>query len=270
MAYEVLVLDVDGTLVNTKKEITEKTKHALMECQENGIKVVIASGRCTEGIRHQAREIGLEQYGGYILSFNGGRITNFATGEVVYDIPLPDGMLHELYDYAKQEKTGLLTYHDGVIIADKEGDPYIVMDAVACDIPIEVPKDFHKDVHFNVNKCILTGPPEQLAELEPKAAAKYEGQLSVYRSEGYYLEMMPLGVDKAYGIAKLLERLGYSRGQVVCCGDGFNDISMIEYAGLGVAMGNAKEEVREKADYIAPSCDEDGLVDVIHRFIKDW
>ena len=102
MAYELLVLDVDGTLVNTKKEITERTKEALWECQEQGIKVAIASGRCTEGIRHQAKAIGLDRFGGYVISFNGGRITNFATGEVIYDITLPDGMIHELYDYSKK------------------------------------------------------------------------------------------------------------------------------------------------------------------------
>ena len=100
MAYEVLVLDVDGTLVNSKKEITKATKEAVIQCQQNGIKVVIASGRCTEGIRHQAEELELQNYGGYILSYNGGKITNFATGEVVYDITLPSGMNHELYDCA--------------------------------------------------------------------------------------------------------------------------------------------------------------------------
>ena len=109
MAYELLVLDVDGTLVNTKKEITDRTRNAILECQEQGIKVAIASGRCTEGIRHQAAAIGLDRYGGYIISFNGGRITNFATGEVIYDISLPAGMLHELYDYSLQEGTGILT-----------------------------------------------------------------------------------------------------------------------------------------------------------------
>ncbi len=270
MAYELMVLDVDGTLVNTNKEITERTKKALMECQENGIKIAIASGRSTEGIRHQARAIGLDRYGGYVLSYNGGHITNFATGEVVYDIPLPEGMLRELYDYSKKHGTGFLTYHNGSIVAGWEDDPYIVMDAEACDIPIYVPKDFHRELNFPVNKCILTAEPSRLAELEPVAAADYEGRLSVYRSEGFYLEMMPLGIDKAYGISKLIQRLGFNRGQVVCCGDGFNDISMIEYAGLGVAMENAKEEVKKRADYIAPSCDEDGLIDVIDRFIKDW
>lgn len=270
MAYELLVLDVDGTLVNTDKKISERTRAALVECQENGIRVAIASGRCTEGIRNQAEEICLDKYGGYIVSFNGGRITNCETGETIYDIPLPDGMIHELYDYSLQEDTGILTYHDGKIIAHSDTDPYIVIDSKACDIPIWVPEDFHKEVHFNGNKCILTGDPEHLEKLEPKAAKDFEGRLSVYRSEGFYLEMMPYGIDKAYGVSKLLQRLGYSRGQMVCCGDGFNDLSMIEYAGLGVAMANASEQLKEKADYVAPSCDEDGIVDVVERFIKDW
>lgn len=270
MAYELLVLDVDGTLVNTKKEITELTRQAIIECQEKGIKVAIASGRCTEGIRHQAKAIGLDVYGGYIISFNGGRITNFQTGEVIYDIPLADGMIHELYDYSKQHGTGILTYNEGRIVSHSDIDPYIVVDAKGCDLPIVVPEDFHNEVHFAGNKVILTGAPEMLAQLEKKAAKDFAGKLSVYRSEGFYLEMMPLGVDKAYGVSKLLERLGYRRNQMVCCGDGFNDLPMIEYAGLGVAMANAPEELKKMADYIAPSCDEDGLVDVIHRFIKDW
>ena len=243
MAYELLVLDVDGTLVNTKKEITERTKEALWECQDQGIKVAIASGRCTEGIRHQAKAIGLDRFGGYVISFNGGRITNFATGEVIYDITLPDGMIHELYDYSKKEHTGILTYDAWKIVAHSDTDPYITIDAKGCDIPIWVPEDFHRDVKFAGNKCILTGDPAHLEKLEKKAAK---------------------------GVAKLLERLGYRRSQMVCCGDGFNDLPMIEYAGFGVAMANAPEQLKEKADYVAPSCDEDGLVDVITRFIKDW
>ena len=118
-----------------------------------------------------------------------------------------------------------------------------------------------------MNQCLLTGDPDKMAGVEDRAAKAFEGRLSVYRSEDFYVEMMPLGIDKAYGLAKLLQRLGYSRSQMICCGDGFNDISMIQYAGLGVAMANAGEQVRQSADYVAPHCDEDGLVDVISRFI---
>ena len=130
MAYELLVLDVDGTLVNTEKKITEKTRAAIIECQQKGIKA-IASGRCTEGIRHQAKEIKLDEFGGYLISYNGGRITNFRTGEIVYNIPLPEGMIHELYDYSQKEHTGILTYYKGEIISHSDTDPYIVLDAGA-------------------------------------------------------------------------------------------------------------------------------------------
>ena len=94
-------------------------------------------------------------------------------------------------------------------------------------------------------------------------------KLSICRSAPYFLEVTANGIDKAGTLARVLEQLQLNKQNLVACGDGFNDISMIEYAGLGVAMANAAEEVRARANYVAPHCDEDGLVDVIHRFIND-
>ncbi|MCM1245256.1 MAG: Cof-type HAD-IIB family hydrolase [Roseburia sp.] len=267
MAYEILVLDVDGTLMRTDKVISEKTINEIVRVQEEGIKVAIASGRCTAGIMPTARKIRLDEFGGYIVSYNGGCISNCQTGEIIYNINLPDGIVQEIYEFSKNEKTGIMTYHENDIIAENDADQYIQIDAKGCDIDIHVVENFGKEVTYPVNKCLLTGDPEYMAQVEPRAAKAFEGRLSVYRSEDFYVEMMPLGIDKAYGLSKLLKRLGYTRSQMICCGDGFNDISMIEYAGLGVAMANASEQVREHADYIAPHCDEDGLVDVIRRFI---
>lgn len=267
MAYEILVLDVDGTLMRTDKVISEKTINEIVRVQEEGIKVAIASGRCTAGIMPTARKIRLDEFGGYIVSYNGGCISNCQTGEIVYNINLPDGIVQEIYEFSKNEKTGIMTYHENDIIAENDADQYIQIDAKGCDIDIHVVENFGKEVTYPVNKCLLTGDPEYMAQVEPRAAKAFEGRLSVYRSEDFYVEMMPLGIDKAYGLSKLLKRLGYTRSQMICCGDGFNDISMIEYAGLGVAMANASEQVREHADYIAPHCDKDGLVDVIRRFI---
>lgn len=268
MTYEVLVLDVDGTLMRTDKTISQKTIDEIVRIQEAGIKVAIASGRCTAGIMPTARKIRLDEFGGYIVSYNGGCISNAKTGEIIYNVNLPEGIVPEIYEFSKKEKTGIMTYHNNDIIAENDADKYIQIDAKGCDIDIHVVEDFGKEVIYPVNKCLLTGDPDFMATVEPKAAKAFEGRLSVYRSEDFYVEMMPLGIDKAYGLAKLLQCLGYHRNQMICCGDGFNDISMIQYAGLGVAMANASEEVRNSADYIAPHCDEDGLVDVIKRFIK--
>lgn len=267
MAYEILVLDVDGTLMRTDKVISEKTIAEIVRVQEAGIKVAIASGRCTAGIMPTARKIRLDEFGGYIVSYNGGCISNCQTGEIIYNINLPDGIVQEIYEFSKKEKTGIMTYHDNDIIAENDADQYIQIDAKGCDIDIHVVEDFGREVTYPVNKCLLTGDPDYMEGVEPRAAKAFEGRLSVYRSEDFYVEMMPLGIDKAYGLSKLLKKLGYTRSQMICCGDGFNDISMIEYAGLGVAMANASEQVRARADYIAPHCDEDGLVDVIRRFI---
>lgn len=262
------MLDVDGTLMRTDKTISQKTIDAIVKIQEAGIKVAIASGRCTAGIMPTARKIKLDEFGGYIVSYNGGCISNCQTGEIVYNINLPDGIVQEIYEFSKKEKTGIMTYHENDIIAENDADQYIQIDAKGCEIDIHVVEDFGKEVTYPVNKCLLTGDPDYMAGVEPKAAKAFEGRLSVYRSEDFYVEMMPLGIDKAYGLEKLLQRLGYAKEEMICCGDGFNDISMIEYAGMGVAMANASEAVRESADYVAPHCDEDGLVDVIERFIE--
>ncbi len=267
MAYEVLVLDVDGTLMRTDKTISRKTVDAIVEVQRAGIKVAIASGRCTAGIMPTARRIRLDEFGGYIVSYNGACISNCRTGEIIYNKNLPDGIVQEIYEFSKKEKTGIMTYHDNDIIAENDADQYIQIDAKGCGIDIRVVENFGSEVTYPVNKCLLTGDPDYMAEVEPRAARAFEGRLSVYRSEDFYVEMMPLGIDKAYGLSRLLKRLGYERSQMICCGDGFNDISMIRYAGLGVAMANASREVQGSADYIAPHCDEDGLVDVISKFI---
>ncbi len=269
MAYEIMVLDVDGTLIGSDKKMSEATRTALLEIQEQGIKIVIASGRSTAGILPIANELKLDLYGGYILSYNGGMATNCATGSVLYSINLPRKIIPEIYEFSQKHQTGIMTYHHNKIIAGNHADRYIQIDAEACGIDIHIVSDFAKEVVYPVNKCLLTGDSDYLEKVEPLAAEAFQGRLSVYRSEGFYIEMMPLGIDKGYGTSKILKTLGFSRYQTIACGDGYNDTPMIEYAGLGVAMGNANEHLKSRANYIAPSHDEDGLVDVIEKFVKE-
>ena len=91
--------------------------------------------------------------------------------------------------------------------------------------------------------------------------------MSIYRSEPFFIEVMPKNVDKATSLDRMLETVGLTREDAICCGDGFNDISMIKYAGVGVAMANARDEVKEAADFVTGSNEEDGLVQVIDTFI---
>lgn len=127
-------------------------------------------------------------------------------------------------------------------------------------------EDFIGAIQFPVNKCLISGEPEILAPLTEELQKRYYGVLNIYRSEPFFLEIMPPLVDKAHALERLLPSLGISREECVCCGDGYNDITMLQYAGIGVAMGNAQPEVKAAADVITLSNDENGLVPIIGTY----
>ncbi len=267
MRYDMLALDIDGTLTNSDKKITPATEYALREVLESGVTVVLASGRPTPGLEAFAEQLELAKYGGYILSYNGARITDCRTGEIIFQQTLPVGMVSRFHDYANEHGLGMMTYENRSILTGSPIDSYMEIESRINGMPILTQQDFPQSVPELVNKCLLTGDPDVLAVHEKKLAEEYAGVLSIYRSEPFFLEIMPKGVDKAYSLSVLLEKTGLSKEALVCCGDGYNDISMLRYAGLGVAMHNAQPAVKAVADYITESNNADGIVRVITSFL---
>ncbi len=269
MNYKVLALDLDGTLLNSEKEISKKTLDALIDAQERGYRVVIATGRPTGGVVRYADELQLDKYGNYVLSFNGALITNWQTKENIFNQAFPIKLIPELYEIAKENNVGLVTYKGGnQVISAFEPNEYLLLEARLNNIDIKHVEDFISYVDFPSNKCLMGGDPEVLIRLEEELKKKYHGLLLITRSEPYFLEFMPMNVDKAHSLSNLMTSLGYGIDELICCGDGFNDISMISAAGLGVAMENAREAVRSEADYITASNDDNGIVQVIEKFMK--
>lgn len=268
MQYKVLVLDIDGTLTDSKKEITPKTKTAIMQLQEQGVTVVIASGRPTYGVMPMAKALELDRYGGYILCFNGGRILNCQTKEVIFEQTLPQGCLGRLEAMAKENQCEIMSYEGNCVISSCPTDPFIVIESRINHLPIrgiQSLADYDTRKGFTANKCIVTAEGDYLATVEPKFVEAFGKELNIFRSEPFFLEIMPQHVDKAYSLSKLLEHLGYTKEEMVACGDGFNDLSMIQYAGMGVAMANAQEPVKKAADFVTLSNDEDGVAYAIEK-----
>lgn len=267
MNTKVLVLDIDGTLTNSQKEVTENTKQGILNIQERGHIVMLASGRPTPGMKKYAQILELEKYGGYLLSFNGGRIINCRTGEIVYQRTLPNSVIPGLWRFSKDNDLGIVTYLGDSIISGTRMDEYIELESRINGMPVQEVNHFVEFVDFDVNKCLMTAPPEKASECEKILQEKYGDILSVYRSEPFFIEIMPKNVDKATSLDRMLSTVGMTRENAICCGDGFNDMTMIKYAGVGVAMANAQPQVKEAADYITKSNDEDGIVTVIDEFI---
>ena len=269
MDYQMLVLDLDGTLTNSRKELTEPTKQALIEIQEEGKKVVLASGRPINGIVPLAEKLNLSKYGGYMLSFNGARITQCSTGEIIYNRTLPADVIAPIYEITSTYPgLDILTYDGNQILSGIASNEYTEKESFINKMEIVQVPDFVSRLTFPVNKLLIAGEPSILEELMPHLQQKFHKLLNIYRSEPFFLEIMPQNIDKAYSLQKLLNSIGLTADSMICCGDGFNDISMIEYAGLGVAMENAQPIVKETADFITKSNDEDGILHVINTFLR--
>ena len=270
MNDKVLVMDLDGTLTNSRKEITEPTKKALIEIQEAGRTVVLASGRPINGVAPLAESLQMDRFGGYMLSFNGARITKCSTGEIIYNRTVPQEIIRPVYEYVKTfPGLDIISYTDTQIISGICPNKYVEIESGINSMEIISADDFPAFLNFPVNKLLVAGKPEILQQLMEPLRANSHVLLNIYRSEPLFLEIMPRNIDKAQSLQKLLNSIGLTADSMICCGDGYNDLSMIEYAGLGVAMENAQPVIKESADFITRSNDNAGILHVVNLFMRD-
>ena len=268
MQRKLLVLDIDGTLTNSKKEVTYATKTAIMDLMNRGHNCMLASGRPTPGMHKVADELEFDKYGGYLLSFNGAKIIKYDTKEIIYQQTLPRKFIPTLYDFAVNFRCGLITYDNEKIISRNRIDKIVALESRINNLPIKEVDNFPEYINFDINKCLMTAPQHIAPYYEDMLKDYYGEHLSIYRSEPFFIEIMPKGVDKAASLEKMLPILGISRENCVACGDGFNDITMIKFAGIGVAMANAQQVVKDAADFITLSNDEDGLIPIIKKYFN--
>ena len=267
MKYKMIVLDLDGTLTNNKKEITPRTKEALMKAQAKGVKIVLASGRPTYGIMPLAEELELKKNCGFILAFNGGKIIDCSDCRTIFEQKLDETLVPLLYHAAKEAGMQILTYQGEGIVATDKNDKYVQEEARINKMPVEEYDDFLQQLVYPINKCLIVGDPAPLHQSETKLKKELEGRMDVYRSADYFLECVPLGIDKARSLDRLITTLGITKEEVIACGDGYNDLSMINFSGLGVAMSNAADDIKAQADYVTLSNEEDGIAHVVDKFI---
>lgn len=271
--YKIIALDLDGTLTRSDKKISDYTRNILIEGQEKGLKVVLASGRPTNGMAFLADELRMDEFGGTVLAFNGGEIVDWKTKKVMNQIMLPDDVLPLLYEFSKGKGFAIMTYCGKQIYTEEEGNKYIMQSAFRNRMEICVVHSF-LDAARNwgaLPKCLIVGEPSKLELFEKELRVFAEGKscfdkIDFFRSEPYYLEIVPKGIDKGKCLQIVLDHYGMKHEELIACGDAFNDVSMIRFAGLGVAMGNGQDCVKQAADYITDSNEADGVAKVVSEF----
>lgn len=268
MKYKAIALDLDGTLLNSKKEISPRNKEVIMKALKAGVKIILASGRPVPGIVKIAKQLRLQEMGGYILAYNGGMIIDCKTGEVLRRETVPEKYYADIVRCASKFDVTTLTYDSNGIITNNENDKYVQLESRINNIPIR--QVFHLDEEAQIDppvKFLCTGEHKLLRKVEAQLNEKLNDAVNIFFSEPFFLEITPQGIEKASSLEILLNKLDIDRKQLIACGDGYNDIPMMQYAGLAVAMENAQEETKEWADFIAPSNDADGVAVAIERYI---
>lgn len=264
--FRAIALDLDGTLTNHDKVVTPRTRQALLKAQELGAIIILASGRPTYGIVPVAECLELEKRGGYILSYNGGNIVNTKTGEKLFSQFLPDAVIPILYKYAKEKNHALLGYAGNEIITEMPDDQYVKEESRINKMNIRKVDNLLDALEPHPTKLLMTGDPTDMIKAEEELVEILGEKMDIFRSAPFFLELVPKGIDKAQSLLRLLSKINLTPADLMAFGDGYNDLSMLKLASVGVAMANAAPEVRADADYVTLSNEEDGVAEALLHF----
>ena len=267
MEYRLIAMDLDGTLLNDSKQITARTKAALMAAQRKGIRLALASARPSPGLYRERDALKLQEYGGILMSYNGGRIVDAATGNVLFETCMDR-------EETKQVLRFLETLPVTPILDD--GKQFYVTDAAGFKVAYECRNNnmvynevvnLAEFLHFAPIKILMSVQPEKLPQVQKQIAKRLPESLTVVQTAPFYLEVIPRRINKGQGIRDICAVLGLDTTQVIAFGDAENDIPMLRAAGMGVAMGNAQQAVKQAADAVTCSNNEDGIAAILEKMI---
>lgn len=266
LPFRLIALDLDGTLTNHDKVVTPRTRQALLKAQDEGVVIILASGRPTFGIHPVAECLEMDKRGGFILSYNGGKIVNAKTGEELFSQYLPDDVIPILYKYAREHHHALLGYAGDEIVTEMPDDKYVKEESRINKMNIRPVDSLLDALETHPTKLLMTGDPADMIKAEEDLADILGERMDIFRSAPFFLELVPKGIDKAQSLLRLLDKIGLTPNDMIAFGDGYNDLSMLKLAGMGVAMANAVDEVKAEADYVTLSNEEDGVAAAIEKF----
>jgi len=264
--YKLIAIDMDGTLLNDKKKISPANFEAIQQARENGVKVVLASGRPLIGFKRYLEELNLISEDDYAVAFNGALVQSAEGSKVISKIPLTLDDYKNLYKLSKELNVNIHALTENSVISPKDSE-YTRQEANWNGIPNEIIAVDDVDECTTIVKVMFVDKPEIIEEIIEMIPEEVSNKYTVVRSAPFYLEFLNKAVNKGAGVAALAEKLNIKQEEVICIGDAGNDIHMIEYAGLGVAMGNAFPEVKKVANFITKTNEQDGVAHIINKFI---
>lgn len=268
MAIELIAIDMDGTLLNPQHQITPAVKQAIAEARRKGVHVVLATGRPYVGVQDYLRQLDIQGPGDFCITYNGALVLQAADGACI----LQETLGFEDYLYVEQMARELGVHFqafdfDTLYTSNKDIGKYTVHESEMTGIPLKYRSVEEMNPEIRFPKLMMVDEPELLDHAIARIPAEAWERYTILKSAPYFLEILHRKVDKGTGVKMLANHLGIARENVMTLGDQANDTAMIEYAGLGVAMGNAIPELKAVAQYVTTTNTEDGVARAIEKFV---
>ena len=267
MQIKMIGIDIDGTLVNDQKELTETTQRVITAARQNGVKIVICTGRPLSGAERYLKQLHISGPNEYVVGFNGA-IAESTNGKMIddyqlsYDNYLSAEMLSRKFGVNFQIETPHAIY-----ALNRDISKYTVYEARLVNLPLcyRTPEEIKPDL--SISKTMWIGEPKQITNLKQHIPQAMRDRMYIVQTEPVFLEALHKGVNKGRTLLKLASQLGLSADNVMAMGDQGNDLSMIKRAGLGVAMGNAINEDKNAAQFVTKTNNQNGVAYAIKKYV---
>lgn len=275
---KVIIMDVDGTLTNGKKIITKETKNTLIEAQRKGATLILASGRPTSGLIDYAKELEMDKNHGLLVSFNGAKVIDCETNEVLFNETMSIEEGQAVLEHMKKFDIKPMIDKEDYMYVNDVFDCYIQHNDQTINIiqyesrggkfKLCEKDDLAAFADYPLNKILTAGNPDYLKENYKEMMEPFKNKLSCMFTAPFYFEFTANGIDKAKALDTVLTPRGFKKEEMIAFGDGHNDASMVKYAGIGVAMSNAVDDLKAIANEITLSNEEDGIAHTLKKYFN--
>ena len=265
---KLIAIDVDGTLLNSKHELSLENKKSIQWAEENGITIALASGRPLNGLFDVFKQLELDASKHYLIGFNGAVVAKASDYSVIFERTIELDLAKSILRHVSQfPLTPILSRKTELIVQDENG--YNVHgEANANQMSLVVVDDLANYIDYQPNKILISGEPTLIDQYREAIQAPFIGLVDFVKSAPFYLEIIVKDTNKGSSLDYLAQSLSLTKNAVMAIGDNYNDLSMIEYAECGVAMGQADDFIKSKAQFISLSNDENGVAYAIQNVIQ--
>jgi Cof subfamily protein (haloacid dehalogenase superfamily) len=261
--YRLIAVDLDDSLLGSDLKISDANKRTLLTAQEKGVYVTIATGRMLDSAMPFVKELNISIP---VITYQGAFIKDTVNAKTLAKTPIPMEYTHRIIDQCKKDNLHAQVYMENDYYFEHDNE-YSQLYHRLSGIKGHEVGDFKAFIKEEPIKILIIDQPERIAEAYRQFEELFGSQLQVTISKPNYLELTHIDATKGNALRQLGSMLGVKREEIIAIGDSFNDVTMIEYAGLGVAMGNAPDKVKALARYVTKGNDEDGVAEVVERFI---